>query len=512
MSSGRKKMTFGRYTYVTAPAASTTVPFGAKTITGAGGVAAPSGASAISGGTASGYTITGGYVVPTGTASATGNHTGGTLTFTGSSEVWTMDISSGNLANAYSFRTKAELTAALTAVGTASTGARWLMGRNVSITTMAYYDFLSTNFANTVTVTSHDTSNPVTFNLIAIRDCSNLTIDSVKVTSAPVSNGELVWIDKNSANGDSITISNCTICSTLGLDPSVDNTSAPGIVSTFYGIRAPGNLTNLTITGNTIYDVSRAINSTSPISITVTNNDCHNWWDDGIQIGQHPSATKCWVIGNDIYNPVKYSASHQDALQLVGSEAADWPNIIIRCNRIFEGSGLEDMQGIFLSNIQDGYYFDAIIECNFVQVGQQAGISVYNIKAGSRIRGNTVISDATVTLVPGFNLGDKAGGAYVSPGYSGAYDVSDNICERVINSLGATLTNNIVLGSGGATIPYANVFDNPTLSGVTLANMASRFNMKVGGPADTNDATYNAGCFGTGYENFTAKTYSNPRP
>ena len=75
--------------------------FGALTRAGAGGIAAPSGASAISGGTATGYSLSGGYVVPTSDGSATS----GTMTFTGSTEEWTISV----VANGWSVKNSTEL-------------------------------------------------------------------------------------------------------------------------------------------------------------------------------------------------------------------------------------------------------------------------------------------------------------------------------------------------------------------------------------------------------------------
>jgi hypothetical protein len=79
--------------------------FGALTRAGHGGIPAPVGATAISGGTATGYTIIGGNIVP----SAHGSATAGTVTFTGSATVVTMQTP---IADAYSVGT-GELAAVL---------------------------------------------------------------------------------------------------------------------------------------------------------------------------------------------------------------------------------------------------------------------------------------------------------------------------------------------------------------------------------------------------------------
>lgn len=154
-------------------------------------------------------------------------------------------------------------------------------------------------------------------------------------------------------------------------------------------------------------------------------------------------------------------------------------------------------------------YCNAVIQDNFIISGLANGIFLASVGSDAVIEGNTVVgrsADGVVNSIRAGEYGVEAGGSVL---------VRDNIAEAIAADDGSSLTqiNNVVLGNGGATIPYSDVFDgiSGSFDPATVAEALTMFSMKASGDAEAEPSNPNIGSVGTGYVDFDANTSDHPR-
>ncbi len=339
------------------------------------------------------------------------------------------------------------------------------------------------------------------FSSVAIERAVNLTLYGVEISDPTSTSGNLLAIYTQS---DQITISNNVIHG-KALDPNADYSS--GNYANTGGIQTisngTGSVDNLTITGNTIYDVTGGITLSlagASAAWSITQNTVRNTYEDNIKISMVAPPASLDVSWNVLSELVALSADatvpppHPDHLQLIGG-SVDAGGITILGNIIFGGTSRGQGQGIFLDDMTAGHYFTATIKGNVVACGSANGLKVNRAK-NCTIIGNTVLArdvaqSASVVIAIGQ---DEDGGG----------NVTKNSTAKTITVAG-TSANNHAFGTQDSTT-YSSLFDGPTFTSSALSSRAavlSALSMKVGGSLD---AATNIGAVGSGYVDFDART------
>lgn len=495
--------------------ANQTIAFGALTLASAGGAKALNSLGAevdfvsvdsVVSGTGTGWSVSSGRLIRSSTPATSD---GAVLRCTTSLGV--VDITISTIANAYSILTKAEMVAVF-ALGAVTVSGKSVYGRRgVSLTGLAAPDttFKNRAWTSTVTVRSHDTANPLTFDQVNVQNTQFLTFKECKFTIAPADNTVLISIIGLS---DNIVIDGNEICSTVEVDPTADWSA--GYYTSFNAIgtgNSSGLPIGLTFVRNRIHDVRGGIVASCTGALVIDDNEIYRCFEDNIKVSYGPTTTH--VGWNDLHHSFGQGGDggspHCDGIQFAATGAgADWTGITIVGNNILRGNARAANQGIFLDDMPSGVFYVATIQANIVDVGAANSIKINRAKACT-VQNNTVVGPPDAL----YGGSARVGIASIIVGddeTSGTNIVLDNIAEGY--SLYGTYQsdNNVTLGLEVAA-PYTDytlTFDGPTFNPDTIASLRTLFSMRVAGSAD---GTYNAGAIGTGYADFDAMTYTAPR-
>jgi len=382
-------------------------------------------------------------------------------------------------------------------------------GKTIKLRTGVTYTRISiTNkaYGSVVTLTSEEGA---VIAGVTVQNSTNVTVSGNLIRADAADNLHLVYV---LGLADNVIVTNNEICTTTPVDPNADFSA--GWFTALNGVRtadSSGLPVNLTVTGNNIHDVRVGVNVAPTGDLVVTDNEIYRCYEDGVKVSPGPTSTTInwnkihhqFGRGSDTGNP------HCDPIQLSATSAvADWTGIEIIGNRIWRGNARGDLQGIFMDDLTVGLFFTAHIASNFISGTLANGIKINRAK-DCLIQNNTVVG-------PSDNpYGGSARSATVSmfigsDETSGTNIVLDNIAEAITISGTNQDNNNILLGQEVASpyTDYTAAFDGTTFDPDTISDVMTLFNMKAAGSAD---GTFNAGAIGTGYSDFTAKTYTAPR-
>jgi hypothetical protein len=148
-----------------------------------------------------------------------------------------------------------------------------------------------------------------------------------------------------------------------------------------------------------------------------------------------------------------------------------------------------------------------VIRDNFVCHNMTDSILVASPANGTIIEGNHVVGSIQTGFSQTITVGEfgKAVGASVI--------VRDNITELLAAADGTSITDtdNVKLGSNGATYSYAATFDGPSFIPSSVSDALTKFSIKATGAAYREPTKVHAGTIGTGYVDYTARTTDRPR-
>lgn len=239
---------------------------------------------------------------------------------------------------------------------------------------------------------------------------------------------------------------------------------------------------------------------------TVTGNEIRYFYEDGVDIRiSSAQAVDCvsTVSDNVIWGPLGKDTDsalpHPDCIHFVANTntTTDW-HINVHRNIMFKGNARGDPDGLLANGFKigaadSGHFFIASVTGNMVSDETAWGLSIENGKDCVFLNNTAVAwspdSGGTVTTI-------AAGAGSTNSTTSGTHRLERNIAESFSIGGTPTLVNNITLGNGGVTIPYATVFDGPTFAPTTVAEVLQFFARKAGGPADL-AGTYDAGAVGS---------------
>lgn len=227
---------------------------------------------------------------------------------------------------------------------------------------------------------------------------------------------------------------------------------------------------------------------------------------DAIKVSYGGNANQAVVEDNVIFGFLSrgtdFGNPHQDGIQFAGSGSAT-TDFAIKVNRNIIWNGQRGQpQGIFADDQGTGGNFLFTGECNgnLVVLNTTHAISILRARDFLAV-GNTAVSDVTSGASAG---GVKVGAGSASAFTSGTHMLTRNLSDGFTTGGTPTLTDNITLGVGGATISYASVFDGGG-GGVWIpasrANALAWFSRKAGGAADL-PSGLDAGAVGSGYVNW----------
>jgi hypothetical protein len=401
----------------------------------------------------------------------------------GTSAAFTLTINT--VADAYSVWSDAQFSAAVTAIGTASGGARSILCRGVLFGTTA---FSAKSFANIVTITRHSgqVADPV-FTNFTINNTQKLTIDDIEVHREATS-GSCFSITNGS---DDIVITNCVV---HGIYYDPDGDYSAGFAGNVGGIVSDGTTrpVDVTITNNHFYDLFAAVNGLAASgSITITGNTVENCFEDAFKIANAPTTFPVVIItGNDVFNCFASSTDtgnpHPDFIQFVGVSGPSPGSMTatVSSNKLIQPfGGRGTVQGIFSDNFPASTFLKLTAENNLVVCSLANGIRV-NQADTCIIKNNTIVRpDAGVgansSYAPNIQIGSST--------TTGTHDIENNVSEAKTIAGSPTDSNNILLGTNGATVAYATAFDG--LAGsfrpTSIADAVIMFDPKAAGPLDT---------------------------
>lgn len=482
--------------------------FGALTLAGDGGYQVVSSttitSASITGGDPSGhFSISSAGVITVSAAGDTANLSGSPYSLTvqisdngGNTATGTVTITA--IANAYSAASNTDIKDAFTAIGTASGGARSVYLRSGIYTTDAAI-FLNRAFVNQVTVRSHDTSNKAIMRQQTISGSNNVRLYQLEIFDETITNGSGLIIGDVASRPQSLTIEECVMHG-IYRDINGDYSALSSWPGNANG--TSGSINGATFKNNIVYDVETGIQFTLiQGNLEISGNVVYNYYDDGIKLsGVDRTGTTTKVNDNVLYGGISndgdngggVSAPHCDGIQFVGlSMTHDWPGIEIYRNRLLNNARGEG-QGIFLDDAPAGLFFTAKIKGNTIIIKEnQNGILITRAK-NCEIIGNTIAKFTPLSgqgEVPRISIGGSEA--------SGKNKVWNNIAEAVTTNSSYVPYNNIVLGEDGGTIAYTTVFDGPTFSPASIAEVMTKFDSGSYGIGK-------AGSIGTGYVTYSS--------
>lgn len=492
--------------------APTEVTFGALTFAAAGGV--PVTGTSISSGDPNGhFTVSGGLL----TVSAAGdaaNLSGGpySLVFNDGS-MRTVNIAP----NEWDVRTTAEWDTVIAQSAATLSGKKIAIRPGQTITTGVNGTAarLRRNDYGGLEIYCRDTASMADFaGEFYLRGCRNVTFRRLR--SQAVAGRKFYLLGEAANHLENITIDQCHIRGATA-DPNGDYSTSTNYPN--FGIdlittqgSANGSVGNVTITNNTVEWGATLVGivvSKAGASVVVSGNLLRFFYDDAVGFGRFSAqSVNCPAVCNDnvIYGAVGKSTDsanpHTDGIRFIASsnQLSDW-TISVNRNIVFVGDARGDghLQGMLASDfkqsgVDSGYFFTGEAIGNLIVTDMSNAFSVENAKNFVMVN-NTVVGNKTSGGA--FTAGLRVGSGSTDSTTSGIHRIQRNLAETYTIGGTPTLTDNLTLGKGGATIPFADVFVGPSWYPTTRAEALAWFSRKAGGPADLG-GTYDAGAVGSG--------------
>lgn len=491
----------------TAPiVADQTIEFGRLTISGAGGaeLSLTSGTyTSITLGTrtigSNHFTTSGTLITPTAVPSdPLYRWTGCTVSDgTNTSDPFTLTIET--LPNAYSIRSAAQLSAVISAIGTASTNPITIYGRNVDLGVLTSGSpFAGISYVNRVTLASHDSRQvdgalvaPLKIQLLHVTNCPLLSFRNVKFQSQPsVAQGSYAGYAHCALIGPSTTnivFDGCEFCADDVFDPTSNALASTGFWGDFVGIACvsdgSGTPGSLTVTNCYFHDIGYGVKfGLQSGSAVFTGNKVRRYYHMAAQFSR-PAATNIPTrfSFNDVGLPLGRSGDpngpHCDAAQFLAlGLTSDWTDIEAIGNRVWFGYARGNPQGLFFSDMPVGYFFTAKVIGNLIENGSYSAIEISRSK-DCEITGNTCVPPygQTEASLARILVGQTAS--------SGNSLVRDNISTDFLLGTAVTSSNNVDLSNPG---PYDTqiVFVGPWVTAGDVDHLTEMYRIKPKGAAD----------------------------
>jgi hypothetical protein len=400
----------------------------------------------------------------------------------GTSSTFTLTITT--VADAYSVQSTTEFNAAITAIGTAASGARSILARPSTFTAVT---ISSKNFSNIVTVTRHTSqvANPV-FTSFSLNNAHKVTFDDIEVYNP--SSGFCFSIIGGSSN---IVVNNCDVHG-LFYDTTADYSAGAPVQPYFISGSGGTAPVSLTFTNNQFYD-SLGMSITASSSVVFTGNTVYNCYHDTVKIGGTASGfPTVTVTGNTLYNvygnPTDAGNPHPDFIQFLGFGAVSTGSMVatVSDNTIVGFYGARGAaQLIFSDNFTAGSYLNLTCENNLA-VGFTAGGIRINQADTCVIRNNTIVrNDYGTGASTLFDTAIIVG----TTGTTGTHVAENNVAEGISLAGSPTLTNNILVhrdGTGSSPYAYTTAFDGiaGAFRPASVSDAVTMFQPKAAGPLD----------------------------
>jgi hypothetical protein len=502
------------------------IQFGRLTAIGAGGAALKPSANSytsITLGTqvigAAHFTVSGDRLVPSAVPSnPLYRWTGCTVTGPGgTSNPFTLTIET--VENAYSIATAAELQSAVTAIGTASVRPVTIYGRNADLGTLLGWPdltspFLNKAFVNTVTLASHDPTQPLKIRRLQIAQTQNVAFRNILFQSQPaVPQGTYAGYSIISIEGPaatSILFDACEICGDDVFDVLSGAWATSGFWGDFVGVNCANNGSgypgDIAIRNCHFHDIgigaSMRLGSGSAV---FTGNTVRRFFSQAAQFGVvagYCAPVRCsfndcgliFSLASDPNNP------HAENFQcFAGGATVNWTDIEFIGNRLWVGNTRGNGQGIFLSDMPAGLFFTFKAIGNLVETGQFRSISV-NRAMNCEITGNTCAIGATGNSVSGglIDIGSDA--------TSGVNIVRDNIGASY-GLYGTYVAENNIDYPNSFDFDYPEIFSGPWMVAADSAHVTEMYRIRPKGPADVMEPK--AGC--SPYVDYARRSFESPR-
>ncbi len=372
---------------------------------------------------------------------------------------------SGNEANVIHVSTAAELAVALEV----ATGGETILldGGNYG-----EFTFSDLNFASEVTIKSADAENPATFNIITMRDASNLHFDGINVDFIPDEETYAFSSAVKITDCADITFSNSTFTGGPAVNGVPPETEAGGLDETgnvlgLYTGRAftISQCTGITIETSDISAFKNGIVVGQTDGFELLNTEIHDLRSSPLRGAEVDNVT---VDGNHFYDfhpwQLGGAGDHGDFVHFwsrpsTQTEASQ--NITITNNFFEQGDG-QSLLGIYLDDNHNGLGFENVtISNNVIYNGDRQGIRIEN-GDGVVIENNTLLqSSGDAQDGPTIVLRDDTKNVVIKDNilsYEMAFDDETNVNLDTI-----TVTNNLFVQGTDATADnyVGHLFVNP---------------------------------------------------
>lgn len=493
-----------------APSAVVTT-FGALTLAGAGGIAVTG--TAIASGDPSGHwAISGGFIAPSAAGDAA-NLSGGpySLVLDNGQEV-SIFVES----NCWDVRTSAEWTAVITQSAATLSGKKIAIrpGQMIMTGVDGSAARLRRNDYGGLEICCRPVGVLADVDGFTLRGTRNVTFRRLRTDAAPAT--KFLMIGETANHLENIVIDDCHVRGAPG-DPNGDysiSTNFPmnGIDLITTQGSAMLSVGNITVTNNLVEWCGTGIGlrvDKAGAQYVVGGNIVRYFYDDAIGLSMatggavpRPAAVTDNLLYANIGRSTDSANPHTDAIRFIGQIDAtgDWPVVIDR-NIIFVGNSRGDghLQGVLASDFKtvsgdSGMFFTGQAIGNVIISDTTQALSIENAKDFFAAN-NTVVGSKTSGGLYTARISIGAGSTYSTT--SGTHVLERNIAEAYDVGGAPTLTDNLTVGKGGATIPFASLFDGPSWYPNSRAEALSWFARKVGGPADIG-GTYDIGAIASG--------------
>lgn len=361
-----------------------------------------------------------------------------------------------------------------------------------------------------LTITSRDFTNKATFNKFVLRGTRNVIFDGLNTQAT--TEQKFRFIAESANHIDGITVKRCVIQG-VAFDPHYDFSDGSYPNEDLIATNGTASwVENISILDNHIKWAASAVNMRVGVGqVIVSGNLIEYFYDDGIGLtygGDAPAFVEqnviCHPMGlhTDAPRPGQSTGPHVDHIRFIGSTTAttDW-EIHVNANRLFKGDARGEQQCILASDfkaagVDSGHFFTGEMIGNAAIHDGTSGQSISIENASSfYIANNTLI---TSDLTPAALIKLTIGTGSTDSTTTGPHTLERNIADDYLIGGTPVMTDNVELGSGGATIPYTTVFDGSApWTPTDLASFMTKLNRKAAGPADLGGA-YDAGAIGSG--------------
>jgi Ca2+-binding RTX toxin-like protein len=289
------------------------------------------------------------------------------------------------------------------------------------------YAFNNLNFANGITITSADPSNPATITTFIMQNSSGITFSNLTMQTQATGYFDFQVYTSNNIHFDHVSVHG-----------SMDGNPQDDIE----GISI-NTSTNVSITNSEFQQLERAMAFSSSNNIVVANNNVHDVEVTGVGFAQVGNVL---VDGNTFSNfdPV-VGVDHPDAIQfLTAGTTAPSHDITITNNAIFRGTG-GATQGIFFRDQLTTMNYQNVTIANNLIDGTGYGGILADYTHNISVTGNTLITLAGASNNTPLQIFDSSGVIITNNQTAGAIGIDG---DTALTQSGNTL--NAIVTDGGA--------------------------------------------------------------